>query len=51
MKLVSWCIKFIVLLSVLLVLQGTVDIGVMGCVLISAVAVVWAACSYADADR
>lgn len=51
MKLTSWCIKFIVLLSVLLILQGTVDIGVMGCVLISVVAVVWAVCSYIDAGR
>ena len=51
MKLTSWCIKLITLLSVLLILKGTIDIGVMGCVLIFIVAVVWAVCSYIDAGR
>lgn len=46
MKLTSWCIKFISLLSILLILQATDDIGVMGCVLISIGDVVWAVCSY-----
>ena len=51
MKLTSWCIKLIVLLSVLIILQGSVDIGALGCVLITIVAVIWAACSYVDAGR
>ena len=51
MKLTSWCIKFISLLSILLILKASDDIGVMGCVLIFIVAVVWAVCSYIDAGR
>lgn len=50
-KITSWCIRFIALFSVLLILQGTEDIGPMGCVLISIVAVVWAVCAYIDAGR
>ena len=48
MKLTSWCIKLIVLFSVLLILQGAYDIGVLGAVLVAITAVIWAVCSYID---
>ena len=47
-KLVSWCIRFIVLFSVLLILRGAYDIDVMGIILVSIVAVIWAVVSYID---
>lgn len=51
MKVTSWCIKLIVLFAVLLILKGAYDIGVLGAVLVTIAAVVWAACSYIDGRR
>ena len=51
MKLVSWCIKLIVLFSVQLILQGAYDVGIMGTMLVALPAVVWDICEYAESGK
>ena len=42
MRITFWCVRCIALFAVLLILQGAYDVDVMGAVLVSAMAVVWA---------
>ena len=51
MKLTSWCLRLIVLFSVILILKGAYDIDVMGAVLVAITSVVWTVCAYIDIRR